>query len=155
LLPSSLRIDWFQEKLSLDVTMSNPKVNTVFTQVRRDALFVEPKPRGYTRVNLAERAGLVDAQGQGQAQGSTSIRESRTAPPTGVQLLEPSTIRSDRTTRAPHEPVPLAADLAPTPIEPERIVRARIPQAPEPDFVTAGESASMSRWQGRHAVGRE
>jgi hypothetical protein len=154
-LPSSLRIDWLQEKLSLDVTMSSPKINTVFTQARRDALFVEPKPRGYTRVNLAERAGIADAQGQGQGQGSTSIRESRTAPPTGIQLLEPSTIRADRTTQAPHEPVPLAADLASTPIEPEQIIRARVPQAPQPDFVTAGEPASRSGWRGLRPVGRE
>ena len=43
----------------------------------------------------------------------------------------------------------------PTPIEPERIVRARRPQAPEPDFMTAGESASTSGWRGRRSVGRE
>ena len=148
-LPSVLRLDWFQEKLSLDVTMSSPKVNTVFTQVRRDALFVEPKPRGYTRVNLAERAGISDAK------GPTSIRESRTAPPTGVELLEPSSIRAERTTRAPDEPTPLAADLSPPPIEPERVVRARVPQAPDPDFMTAGGSTSTSGWQSRRPVGRE
>ncbi len=148
-LPSSLRLDWFQEKLSLDVTMSSPKVNTVFTQIRRDALFVEPKPKGYTRVNLAERAGIAAAR------GPTTIRESRTAPPTGVQLLEPSTIGADRTTRAPDEPVPLAADLSAPPTEPDRVVRARIPQAPEPEFMTAGESASPSGWRGRRSVGRE
>ena len=86
-LPSSLRIDWFQEKLSLDVTMSNPKVNTVFTQARRDALFVEPKPRGYTRVNLAERAGIVDAQGQGQ--GSTRSANHARRPRPGSSCSNP------------------------------------------------------------------
>ncbi len=152
-LPLNLRLDWFQEKLSLEVTMASmgypTKVNPVFKQAQRDALFVEPKPQGYTRVNLAERAGIADAE------GPTSIRESRTAPPTGVELLEPSTIRAERSRQATHDPLPLAPDLSATPIEPDPVVRARVPRPREPDFITAGATTATSGWRGRRAVGGE
>ena len=72
-MPESFVLEWKREQLSLDVSLKDVKVNQ-FADSRRTALFVEPTPGGYARVNLAELAR------QKESEGTTAIRESLPAP---------------------------------------------------------------------------
>src|SRR5262249_24985526 len=67
-VPTKVKLEWLQEKLTLEVTLNYPKVNTPFNDARRAELFVEPPLRkGYERLNLAELAG------GGEGGSSTSV----------------------------------------------------------------------------------
>ena len=137
-VPNQIELEWAQEKLKLVVELgSSPKINIPIDRV----VFVEPEFPGYTRVDLAERTGLASG-------GPTTVRESLPAPPAGhgVQLGRPvpTPINADRSTMTVDDPVPLAADLGLVRSdEPEAIIGARIPTAPEPDGLRAVRS---SRW---------
>jgi hypothetical protein len=88
-LPENIILEWKRERLSLDVLLREVKVNQ-FAESRRAALFVEPTPGGYAKVNLAELAR------QPESDGTTAIRESLPAPPTNsdrVRLNPPLQIR--------------------------------------------------------------
>src|SRR5262249_35258135 len=54
-VPENVVLEWKREQLSLDVVLREVKLNQ-FADSRRAALFVEPTPGGYARVNLAELA---------------------------------------------------------------------------------------------------
>jgi hypothetical protein len=90
-VPENIVLEWKREHLSLDVVLREVKVNQ-FAEARRAALFVEPTPGGYARVNLAELAR------QAESEGTTAIRESLPAPPTNrdrVRLNPPLQIRGE------------------------------------------------------------
>ena len=84
-LPEKFRLTWVEENLTLDVDLRDVAVNPTFTAEKRAALFIEPKLLdGYTRVNLAERAGIA-------TKGPTTIRETRPVPPPArVELRAPA-----------------------------------------------------------------
>jgi hypothetical protein len=71
-LPENLVLEWTREHISLEVVLRDVKLNE-FDPARRTALFVEPSPEGYARVNIAEVAR------QQPPEGATAIRE--TIPP--------------------------------------------------------------------------
>jgi hypothetical protein len=73
-LPENVVLEWKRELLSLDVVLREVKLNQPLAPARRTALFVEPTPTGYTRVNLAEIAR------EQQSDGSTAVRETMPAP---------------------------------------------------------------------------
>ena len=66
-------LEWKREQFSLDVALRDVRINE-FPEARRTALFVEPTPGGYARVNLAEVAR------QKESEGTTAIRESLPVP---------------------------------------------------------------------------
>jgi outer membrane lipoprotein-sorting protein len=123
LIPKRLKLYWIQEKLDLDVTFRNVEINKPITQAQRELLFVEPQlGRGYTRQNLAE------------APPTTTIRESRPAPPSGVRLSDPTPIEGESAARREERSHPIALNGA-EPAVPslvEDVVGARFPAAPEP-----------------------
>lgn len=133
-VPKNLRLDWLQEKLSLNVFLKEPKANMTFSEERRALVFVEPKIQGYSRVNLAERPGVANGR------GPTTIRETRPVPPAGIKLGEPASLGTDDSARISGDPVAFAPDLPPTGSLTDQIVRPAIPQAPEPEFQRTGNS---------------
>src|SRR5205814_1103369 len=90
--------------LSLDVALKDVKVNQ-FAAARRTALFVEPSPGGYTKVNLAEVAR------QKESQGTTAIRESLPVPEprSRVRFKAPLQIRGDDAATKPASQVERSA----------------------------------------------
>jgi hypothetical protein len=130
-VPQKMRLEWKRERLTMDVNFSTSpkttKVNSGFAG--RDELFVEQPHKGYERVNLAKVAPRVP-------RGRTEIRETRPAPPTGVQLgaPEPSPIGADGAARISSDPVALTADLPARPPLTDELVDPAQPKAPELQF---------------------
>jgi hypothetical protein len=89
-MPENIVLEWKRELLSLDVVLRDVKVNE-FDPTRRAALFVEPTPSGYARVNLAEVARRKEPD------GSTAVRETIPVPEPRhrVRLNPPLQIRGD------------------------------------------------------------
>lgn len=114
-LPTRIQLTWVKEQFDLIVDVGKPEINPALPA----ALFNEPTAsfKGYTRVDISEQAGA--ARGT-----TTSIRETRPAPPTGVHLSDPEPLGSEGANRGTPDPVPLAADL---PAGRDRIVRPGLP----------------------------
>ena len=143
ILPRRLKLEWFQEKLALDVTLKDPKVNPAINAEQRALLFVEPDVKGYARRSLSDRPGLADGP---------SIRETRPIPPSpsGIRLGEPTPLGADDSARSTTDPVALTADLPGAPRLSDQIVRPTIPQAPEPAQPRTGGG-----WRNASAYGVE
>jgi outer membrane lipoprotein-sorting protein len=128
IVPQKLKLEWIREKLTMDVTFPpSTKVNAPFPEKRRQALFVEEPRQGYARRNLAEYARLPSRE-------PATIRETRPAPPAGVELLAPAPVGIDNATRTPRDPVALSADLPALPSLSGDLVGPEIPSAPELHF---------------------
>lgn len=103
-IASHVLLEWKREELSLDIVLNDLTVNKTFTD-RMKANFVEPKPRGYTPMDLAEATRNAPRTG-GEM---TAVRETlpppersqdrdrgwgrdrgRTAPPVEIQGAEPA-----------------------------------------------------------------
>lgn len=129
-LPKVLKLEWIQEKLSLQILLSQVEINPKFTETSRAAMFVEPTIRGFNRVNLATRAGVPQTK-----LPPTRIRETMPAPAPRVKLSEPTPLGSEgagagRTRRGP---LAIVADLPPArPVEIEAVVGPTIPKVSEP-----------------------
>ncbi|WP_165227694.1 hypothetical protein [Aquisphaera insulae] len=87
-LPSNMTLEWKRERILLDVLLAGVELNKLEPQ-QSTAIFVEPTPRGSTRVNLAQLARPEQSQ-----QTATDVRESMPIP-------EPR----KRASRAPAQPV--------------------------------------------------
>jgi hypothetical protein len=131
ILPRKVQLILAQNQIELEITLEDVEVNPRFDSLR-EALFAEPdKTReGYARVDLRE-----EMRGQsGFAKAPTTVRETPAPPPAGggIRLREPVPLGDDKASRAPDEPLPLAADLPGVPgrvvIPP--VVGPRIPRAP-------------------------
>jgi hypothetical protein len=129
-LPENIVLDWKREMLSLDVVLREVKVNQ-FDPARRTALFVEPAPSGYARVNLAEVARTKEQD------GSTAVRETIPAPEprSRPRLSPPMQIRPENAASIPEkrsrkEPEPAHSPLL-LPVLDLDVVGAPIPTAPE------------------------
>jgi hypothetical protein len=126
----SIVLEWKREQLSLVVDLKDVKINK-FAESRRAALFVEPTPSGYARVNLAELAR------QKEPEGTTAIRESLPAPAPNnrVRLNPPLQIRGDGdaartiTPSRAERSAPQGAVLLPVP-NLDEVVGAPAPSAP-------------------------
>jgi hypothetical protein len=87
---SNIKLEWKNEKLSLDILLKDFEVNVPFSG-KVKASFVEPKPRGYTPLDLAEATrNLPRAEGE-----ATAVRETMPAPESNsrVRLSPPVEIR--------------------------------------------------------------
>jgi hypothetical protein len=133
LIPESIVLEWKREQISLDVSLKDVKLNQ-FDPARRTALFVEPHPSGYARVNLAEVAR------QKEPSSATAIRESMPVPDLKeqVRLSPPMEIREEppledaprrRKPKTDRESSP-AATLLPVGGGLEEVVGAPVPSAP-------------------------
>jgi hypothetical protein len=153
-LPRKLRLEWTQEKLILDVVLNKVKVNPVFAETRRAALFAKPAYEGYAEVNLAEREGL--AIFEQQAPGPrTTIRQSIPSPPPRVRLSEPSPLGSRGPERAPAriEQSDVALNVPALEVGPiEAVIGPRIPTVSEPSraYIQANPG-----WKSRFGESRE
>lgn len=127
-LPENFILEWKREQLSLNVALRGVKVNQ-FAASRRTALFVEPTPGGYARVNLAEVAR------QKESEGTTAIRETLPVPEprSRVRLNPPMQIRGEDTSAKPasraERSAPQGAVLLPV-IDLDEVVGAPHPAAP-------------------------
>jgi hypothetical protein len=124
ILPSQIRLEWMREQLALDVSLGRPQVNGTLS----DELFVEPEFRGYARIDMSEQPGL--------ANGPTTIRETRPAPPAGVQLQRPEPLRASGADASPSNPWPAPPD--PAAAANDRVIGAPWPTAPTPAFLRPG-----------------
>jgi hypothetical protein len=141
-VPENIVLDWKKEQLTLDVTLKRVEINQ-FDPARRSALFVEPSPPGYARVDLAELAR------QRQSDGATAVRETMPAPAprSGVRLRPPEEIRNDgaavKASRRTVQPLPKSPVLLPV-FNLDEVVGAPTPTAPGTPSVSAGEPAAWS-----------
>ncbi len=127
-LPKILKLEWIQEKLSLQILLSQVEINPKFTETSRAAMFVEPAIRGFNRVNLATRAGVPQPK-----LPPTTIRETMPAPAPRVKLSEPTPLGTDGAGRTLRAPLAIMADLPTTrPVEIEAVVGPTIPRVSEP-----------------------
>ena len=102
-LPKRMRLNWIQERISLDVQMKRDvKINSKIDAKRRASLFMEPD--GLARVDLAKQAGIDPKTNSAKLDpNATTTRDTLSPPPPRVKLSAP-TSRKDRDTR-------LAADI--------------------------------------------
>jgi hypothetical protein len=132
-VPENIVLDWKRELLSLNVVLRDVQVNQ-FDPARRTALFIEPKPYGYARVNLAEVARTKDQE------GSTAVRETmpapqprssraRLAPPLEMRAENADTKPARRKEAAPASPSAKSPLLLP--VLDLDVVGAPIPSAPD------------------------
>lgn len=127
LVPSKLKLEWLKERLSMDVSLppTSTTVNKAIPEKQRSVLWVERPHRGYQRFNLAKLAPPRRARAE--------VRETRPAPPTGVELgtPQPSPLGIDAASRTSLDPVALTADLSPPRTG---LVGPDLPRAPEPQY---------------------
>jgi hypothetical protein len=131
-LPQKIRLALSQDSLTLDVAMSEVKINRLESS-RRQALFTEPHFNGFARVPLTERAGFASSTPKSKV--PTSVRETMPAPPPGIRLGDPSPLGIDGARRTPRdrEPSALAADLPPAYVRGvEEVVGPPIPTVADP-----------------------
>ena len=133
-VPVNFVLEWKREFLALDVMLKSVELNK-FNPTRRTALFVEPTPNGYARVNLAEVAGTK------QTEGSTAVRETMPAPEprNRVRLNPPLQIRGERAAAAPSRRTESLATRGPLllPVLDLDVVGAPVPTAPGATGTTA------------------
>jgi hypothetical protein len=144
MLPKRLQLQWIQERLTLDATFRNAKINNPLNQSRREYLFVEPTlGRGYSRINLAERTPATA--------GPTTIHETRPAPPAGVRLREPTPIEGEDAARRDDRGKPIAFNgtESTVPSLTDKVVGERFPTAAEPPFLTPANAG----WRAATAPG--
>ena len=130
-VPENIVLDWKKEQLTLDVTLRRVEVNQ-FDPSRRTALFVEPSPEGYARVDLAELAR------QRQNDSSSAVRQTMPAPEprSGVKLRPPEDIRNDgaavKASSRTVQPLPKTKSPVLLPVfNPDDVVGAPTPSAPD------------------------
>jgi hypothetical protein len=145
-----MRLDWTQERLSLEVELKGVKVNPRITETERGERFNEPVIEGIARVNLAAGLAGGNPAGTRSPEDRTSIRQSMPIPPPRVRLSEPSPLGL-RQDAKPDGPPPgfVDADLPPRrPRGVEEVIGPQIPTVsePAPNFAQAN-----SGWKTRFA----
>lgn len=142
MVPKSLKLEWRQpQRMIMDIAIIAEKTtaNVVFDDDRRE-MFVEKPHQGYERVNLANAARVPRG-------GTTEIRETLPAPPTGgsgdgagVELgaPEPSAEGLDGAMRTGDDRVALSATLA---SQSDDLDDARGPSAPETRYARPDTSS--------------
>jgi hypothetical protein len=148
LIPKRLKLYWVQEGLELDVVFQDVKINQPLSQSMREVLFVEPPlAKGVARINLAERPPGTAAS------STTTIRETRPAPPSGVRLRQPTAIDGSEAARdTSRSPLALSGEGPMVPSLTEGVIGARYPAAAEPDYLKPDNSSSG--WRAATSPGR-
>lgn len=137
-VPKVMRLEWIQEKLVLDISLREVKVNPGFTDAKRALIFTEPEIKGVGRKNLAELSGLAKRRSRSTTDPDdrTTIRESLPAPPPRVRLDDPSPLGQAGRALPLDVPPELAVNLPSTPTRSvEAVVGAPIPRVSDPDPV--------------------
>lgn len=128
-----------QEGFLMDILLSGIRVNPVFDDARRQALFTVPNKPGFKVVNINEEF-------ESSPPSSTTVRSTRPAPPrTGarVQLGDPEPLGIDGASRTAREPDPLQPDLswgdlqASQPGGVDAVIGARPTRPPGEDFAVS------------------
>jgi hypothetical protein len=135
-LPESVKLEWMQDQLALDVVLQSVKVNQ-FDSSLSAALFVEPVVKGNQRVNLAEmsRAHRKDSR--------TTVRDTLSPPPArGLKLGRPSSDADDTTMVPRRKPAPRVRTRDATTSPLEDVVAARSAVAPETAAMQAANAVS-------------
>ncbi len=133
-IPEHVKLEWFQERMALDIVLNGVVANPTFTETKRAAMFVEPTPSGAQRIDLAREGTRAGAQAEPrQPRGIGSLRSTRPAPPSGngIQLGDPMPMEAEGARRNSRDPVALAADLRDTPVVPaarDSVVGAPLPR---------------------------
>ncbi len=109
-LPKTCRLKWEQEKLTLEVNLSQVRVNEGFPQARRETLFTEPVFAGIDRKNLATMAGASQTAAANE-KSPTTVRETLPAPPPRVRLSNPTPLGTEGANRKRRDATTIAADL--------------------------------------------
>lgn len=145
-IPHKIKLDWVREKLAMEVTFHprSTKVNTQFSADRRAALFVQVDRPGYQPLDLARNAkSYANARESGDG-NETIIRDTRPAPPAGVELGEPAAEPAEGAAKTERSPVALSDDLPAIPSLKDDLVGPAMPQAPELKFA---RPATLSGWR--------
>jgi hypothetical protein len=135
-LPDSLRLNWVQEKLTLDIQIGKVNLLPEFTESRRQATFIEPDDPNLKRTNLAtlEVPAASNRRPRASAEPVSKPRNSRGAPAirSDVNLGGPEPLGFQDSSTTARGAVALADDAPATPPLPpaERVVR---PNLPRPD----------------------
>jgi hypothetical protein len=142
-LPEIIVLDWKREQLSLDVTLKDVKINQ-FDPARRTALFVEPAPSGYAKVNLAELTR------QNNEDNATAIRETMPAPEprNQVRLSPPLQVREEERDRSSAKARRAQPNTSKGPVllpvfNLEEVVGAPVPTAPGSESERALTSSAI------------
>jgi hypothetical protein len=137
--PAKIRLEWFVEKFSLDITMSGLTINPDFPPKQQAFLFTEPTIAGAVHIDLAKLGTNPPASAS-----SSRIYESA---PRGVRLgnpeVEPFGSEGASLTPSGNNPPTLAADLPPLP---SGYIGPQVPRAP--DSETVQTSASQGSFRG-------
>ncbi len=159
-VPSQLELKWTQDnatEIKLQVWLNKPKVNVRITPEQREARFVEPKMRGFARINMADRPGMASSDAESPSSSSTrktptSVRESLPAPPPRVRLTDPAPLGLDGSTSLTPDPAALSADMMPPAYARgvEEVVGPPIPTIDEPQPQVTD---SRPGWRGSLAPG--
>ncbi|WP_165252469.1 hypothetical protein [Paludisphaera soli] len=80
-VPDNLMLEWIDEKLTLEISMSGIKLNQEFPESQRTALFVQPQLSGAKTMDLAEMTPTRPRGETGPGRGGdTTVRETLPAP---------------------------------------------------------------------------
>lgn len=145
--PSRYRLEWVEEKLALNVTMSQPTLNREFAAARKAVIFHEPKVPGYKRIDLAALPQADRASAGGAS--SSRIHETRPVPRSGsgsgsggsVRLGDPQAL-GDGAMRTSAEPLALGLNTGADPDRPLGVVGAPLPRPADPVPPVASPSGS-------------
>jgi hypothetical protein len=132
-LPKSIRVEWTQEKLTMNVALKGVKINPKFDSKRAAALFAEPKQEGVDRRNLADHRMLGAPPAPGTSSNST--RETLPAPappPRRIQLGEPTAIPADSAMKTSTDSLSVADRTRIYAQGAEQVIGAPIPSAADP-----------------------
>jgi hypothetical protein len=151
-IPRKIKLDWVREKLAMEVTFHprTTKVNTQFDSERRAALFVQVDRPGYEPYDLARDAKSSYANARESSGNETIIRDTRPAPPAGVELGEPAAEPAEGAARTERSPVALSAELPAIPSLKDDLIGPAMPRAPELQFA---RPVSLSGWRSASVSG--
>jgi hypothetical protein len=136
-LPESVKLEWIQDQLALDVVLQSVKVNQ-FDSTLSAALFVEPVVKGNERVNLAE---LSRAQ---RRDSHTTVRDTLAPPParSSLKLGRPRSVPDDTTMVPRRKPTVSPRPQGTTTSPLEDLVTAPLAIAPETAAMQAATAVS-------------
>jgi hypothetical protein len=138
------------ETVTMDLILSDTRVNPEFTQAMRDELFTVPKKRGAEVVYLNSNPDPESSGFAAETDGPDRVHQTRSAPArgTGVELGEPAPIGVDGATLYRDDAMPRTEDdLSESEARPEAIVGSRYPRPPGEDRTVVEMEPARSPWR--------